>query len=146
MRINQLNTVKGRLKFFIESENLNIKGFEQRISASNGYVNSISKSIGGDKLRAINRVFPNLNIDWLLTGEGEMLLPESVGKTTKNENETMRRRFLEERVEDLEKQVVELSSENSELSQITQNLLGRVQELEKGISGQKDNKRKPSDD
>ncbi|WP_181256212.1 S24 family peptidase [Aurantibacter aestuarii] len=47
--------------------------FEQSIDASNGYINSISKSIGIDKVESILEKYPNLNIEWLLTGNGDMM-------------------------------------------------------------------------
>ena len=47
--------------------------FEQSINASNGYVNNIVKSIGVEKLRKIQEEYPQLNTEWLLYGEGDML-------------------------------------------------------------------------
>ena len=71
-------SVKERLKIYLKSVDLNISGFEKSINVTNGYVNSISKSIGIDKIEAILEKYPNLNIEWLLTGTGEMLktIPE----------------------------------------------------------------------
>ncbi|MEI6748384.1 MAG: hypothetical protein WCM93_04410 [Bacteroidota bacterium] len=69
--------VKDRLKFFISSQELTISAFESILKVSNGYVNSISKSIGIDKLALLIESYPNLNITWLLTGKGEMLLKDS---------------------------------------------------------------------
>jgi len=67
-------SVKDRLKLFISDQKLTISAFEVSILASNGYVNSISKSIGVDKFGILIEKYPNLNITWLLTGKGEMLL------------------------------------------------------------------------
>lgn len=61
-------SVKERLKKYIKDEGLSVITFEKSINVSNGYVNSISKSIGLDKLNLIIENYPNLNIDWLLTG------------------------------------------------------------------------------
>lgn len=66
-------TVKDRIKEFCKSENLSISAFEDTIRVSNGYVNSISKSIGIDKLNTILEIYPNINLEWLLTGKGKML-------------------------------------------------------------------------
>lgn len=66
-------TVKNRIKEFCKSENLSISAFEDTIRVSNGYVNSISKSIGIDKLNTILEIYPNINLEWLLTGKGKML-------------------------------------------------------------------------
>jgi phage repressor protein C with HTH and peptisase S24 domain len=69
-------SVKERIKEFIYKNNLSISEFEKSIGASNGYVNSISKSIGIDKLNSILEKYPNINIEWLLTGKGDMLREE----------------------------------------------------------------------
>lgn len=66
-------SVKDRIKIFIKSQKIKQNVFEESINASNGYINSISKSIGIDKLNAIIEKYPILNIEWLLTGKGEML-------------------------------------------------------------------------
>lgn len=66
-------SVKIRIKDFCKSQDITISAFETSIGVSNGYVNAISKSIGLDKLNAIIEKYSNLNIEWLLTGKGEML-------------------------------------------------------------------------
>lgn len=67
------NTVKERLNSFIKSQNIGQSKFEKKVGLSNGYVNNISKSIGAEKLQRILNIYPELNENWLLTGEGEML-------------------------------------------------------------------------
>lgn len=71
-------SVKTRVKEFADNQNLSISAFEKSISASNGYVNSISKSIGLDKIETILEKYPKLNIEWLLTGNGSMLKPVNI--------------------------------------------------------------------
>lgn len=71
--------VKERLKIFIKSIGKSVAEFEKSIFVSNGYVNSISKSIGIDKLNMILEKYPNLNIEWLLTGKGEMIKKSGSG-------------------------------------------------------------------
>ena len=66
-------SVKHRLKIFINNEKLTVSDFEKSINVANGYVNSISKSIGIDKIAIILEIFPKLNIEWLLIGKGKML-------------------------------------------------------------------------
>ncbi|KZS41873.1 hypothetical protein AWE51_00055 [Aquimarina aggregata] len=65
--------VKSRLKEYVSYKKLSIRQFENSINASNSYVNSISRSIGVDKLEAIVEKYPDLDLKWLLTGKGEML-------------------------------------------------------------------------
>lgn len=66
-------SVKDRIKEFTVYENISIKSFEESLDVSNGYVNSISKSIGIDKISLILEKYPNLNLEWLLAGKGEMI-------------------------------------------------------------------------
>lgn len=66
-------TVKDRIKIYCKEQNTTISAFEESIGVSNGYVNSISKSIGIDKIDAIIEKYSNINIEWLLTGRGDML-------------------------------------------------------------------------
>lgn len=65
-------TVKDRVKAFCKAENSTVSAFEANIGVANGYVNAISKSIGLDKIKIILEKYPNLNIEWLLVGNGNM--------------------------------------------------------------------------
>lgn len=65
--------VKERVFEFINSKNISIKQFEERCSLSNGYVSSMRKGFGSIKLDNVLREFPDVNRDWLIYGEGEML-------------------------------------------------------------------------
>ena len=65
-------TVKDRIKAFCKAEKTTVSAFESSIGVANGYVNAISKSIGIDKIQTILEKFPKLNIEWLLTGKGNI--------------------------------------------------------------------------
>lgn len=68
-----MQTIKDRLKKYIEVSGLSVRDFERSIGASNGYVNSIRKGVSSDFLSKIIEQYPNLSREWLLFGEGEML-------------------------------------------------------------------------
>ena len=70
-------SVKENITKFAKSQNLAISDFEKIIGVSNGYVNSISKSIGIDKIHSLLEKFPIVNIEWILTGKGKMLKTEN---------------------------------------------------------------------
>ena len=79
------NSVKNRLLQFLEYKNLSQKRFEEICGLSNGYVNNIRKSIKLDTFNGkIEPNFPELNRNWLLLGDGEML----VQNTPEEEEET----------------------------------------------------------
>ena len=61
---------------FIKYSGLSARQFDLSIGASNGYTLRMSKnraSIGSDVIENILRTYPDLNVVWLLTGEGPML-------------------------------------------------------------------------
>lgn len=82
------SAVKQRLVQFIKMMHLTQRGFEELCGMGNGYVNSIRKGIGPEKMQSIIRAFPQLNREWLLYGEGEMLKTTSTitGDITVNGN------------------------------------------------------------
>ena len=85
-----MNTVKERLKAYLSSIDISQAEFGRRIGVSGAFVTSMRKSIQPDKLEKIKDEFPNLNIDWLLTGEGEMAPnSSSLQTTTKDEDDAL---------------------------------------------------------
>jgi len=65
---NSDNTVKGRLKAYLSANNITMAEFGRRIGVSSAYITSMRKSIQPDKVERIKGEFPDLDIDWLLTG------------------------------------------------------------------------------
>ncbi|MEO7977735.1 S24 family peptidase [Flavobacterium sp.] len=84
-------SVKERIKIFIEYSNMTISAFEKSINVTNGYVNSISKSIGIDKINTILENYPNLSLEWLFTGHGSMTKPLNDVENWINEERIKRR-------------------------------------------------------
>lgn len=74
--------MKERIMEFVRYKGIPVSFFEQMCGLSNAYVKNISKGIGADKLEKILKAFPDLNREWLLTGEGEMLKHEVPAITT----------------------------------------------------------------
>lgn len=71
------NTVKERLEFFLKSKKISKTDFGKAVGVSNSFVSSMRKSLGPDKIQSIAQTYPDLNIEWLLTGEGKMLKTQS---------------------------------------------------------------------
>ena len=77
--------IKERLLIFVKSLGVSRSEFERRSCLSNGYINNIREGMGADKVENVLRAYPQLNRNWLLTGEGEMLNPTySNNKVTMN--------------------------------------------------------------
>ena len=66
-------TVKQRLIAFAKTKEKSVRAFEIKTGLTVGYVNAIRVSIQPDKIQRIASHYPDLNTEWLLTGEGEML-------------------------------------------------------------------------
>jgi len=71
--MNEKITVKERLISFISYKNIGQNRFEKESGISNGYISHLKSSIGSDVLTKIASTYNDLNIVWLLTGNGEML-------------------------------------------------------------------------
>lgn len=69
------STVKERLEIFLKSKKITKTSFGKAIGVSNSFVTSMRKSIAPDKIQSIAENWPDLNIEWLMTGEGQMLKP-----------------------------------------------------------------------
>lgn len=67
------NKLKERVCQYCEYMNIRVSQFEKKAGLSNGYFNQVSKKPSESKLDAIAKAHPNLNIDWLCTGRGDMI-------------------------------------------------------------------------
>lgn len=78
--------IKERTYQFIEFKGISVKKFEELCKLSNGYLSSMRKGYGDDKLNNVLTMFPELNREWLLYGEGEMLNPSIVQNNQNGDN------------------------------------------------------------
>lgn len=62
-----------RIKMYTEYKGITVNKFEVSSGIARGSLRYIKQSIGSEKLSGIIKAFPDLNISWLITGEGEML-------------------------------------------------------------------------
>lgn len=72
-----MESIKDRIIKFIRYRGLRVKQFENICGLSNGYINSMRKGFGREKLENVLSMFPELNRDWIVYGEGEMLKPNT---------------------------------------------------------------------
>lgn len=76
--------LKERLKEFIAYKGLTEREFCRRLGVGSAYIQSIKKSISTSKAEKLSQLFPELNIIWLISGNGEMLYKM---KVVKDEND-----------------------------------------------------------
>jgi transcriptional regulator with XRE-family HTH domain len=84
------NTLK-RIKQYLDLKGIKISVFEREIGMSNGSFASQlrnNKTIGVDKLEKILRTYTGVNIEWLLTGKGNMLKVDVLNETPAPYNKT----------------------------------------------------------
>ena len=67
------NSVKERLEAYLEYRRISKSEFGRSIGVSTSYVSAIRKSIDKEKIKKIEAIYPDLNIDWLLYGQGKMI-------------------------------------------------------------------------
>lgn len=67
-------TSKDRILDFISHLGIGQTKFEENAGISRGYLSKIKSSIGSGTLKKIMTAYPELNQNWLITGDGDMLL------------------------------------------------------------------------
>jgi len=73
MRTQVKESVKDRLIQFIKAQNITNKNVETRCSMSNAAIRNSKGGFGSEVIERILEQYPQLNRNWLLFGEGEML-------------------------------------------------------------------------
>lgn len=75
-----MNTLQDRLKQFITSLDSSVLSFENKCGMAPGTVNKMTDKSRAKTLEKIRKAFPQLNMEWLQTGAGEMLTPQQIQK------------------------------------------------------------------
>lgn len=77
MRANKddMGTIKDRCLEFLRLLDIGQNSFEKKCNISTGYISNNKGSFGSKIISRISVAYPELNTEWLLTGEGEMLKP-----------------------------------------------------------------------
>ena len=74
--------MNNRLRKFLDFQGISVRQFEAMIGSSDGKIAKFmatNSSLKSDTLSKIMEVFPQLSIEWLITGEGDMLKNPSDG-------------------------------------------------------------------
>lgn len=70
---NDFYSAKDRFLQYIEKKGITQYEFSKLTGLSNGFLKS-GKSISSENLKLLSTVFPDINLLWIITGEGDMLL------------------------------------------------------------------------
>ena len=120
-----------RVRQIIEEKGVSIRSFEQVIGASNGTISkAISRGgdIGSELVAKIVRAYPDINTEWLLTGNGAMLtsnIAQESPVTTSAE------------LTDLAIRLGEQINENKHLQEKNRGLEAKIRELERLVGYEK---------
>ena len=74
-------TMKDRIKQFVESQNITKKEFVQKTGIADSFLSNMSENIRSTSREKILRAYPKLNPEWLFYGEGNMLLDAPIEKS-----------------------------------------------------------------
>ena len=69
--------INNRIRIFLKHKKITVQNFESSIGKTNGYL-AHTKSPTAGVISEIMSIYPDMNIEWLLTGKGEMLKNNSM--------------------------------------------------------------------
>nr|DAY10928.1 MAG TPA: Transcription factor HY5 leucine zipper, TRANSCRIPTION.0A [Caudoviricetes sp.] len=115
-------TTKDRLKEFLSSQKIGRNKFEEQINISTGYMSSKAITVTSDVIEKTVSAYPDLNIEWLITGRGSMLKSESPIHESKPFDNNLAQ------IEELKSEIIALKAENKVLRELV------------GLGERKDNK------
>lgn len=72
-----MGVTRDRLKLFLDKQNISEPEFQNKTELSNAYVSTLGDAPRQSTIDKIKKAYPELNITWLLTGEGAMLLSDN---------------------------------------------------------------------
>lgn len=124
-----------RLSEYIEYKNISLNAFDKSIGASNGYIGRQIKnkaSVGGDVIEKIYRIYTDINLEWLITGQGSMLKGQPDALSLASEPGVQYGRQNEE-IRCLQEQVKEYKKELDNKQKIIENLMKTIDEQSEQI-------------
>lgn len=71
--MEEKSSSKDRLLSFLAEKKISKNKCEELCGWSRGYLSILKGDLGSEKLASLTRVFKELNLLWLITGEGEMI-------------------------------------------------------------------------
>lgn len=135
-----MQTIQDRLAAFLAELNISTQKFERMCDLGQGAAAKLSQKSYATTYARIAKAFPQLNIDWLKTGEGDMCNPApsmdinvdfkmsgrsqmAVGNITNINDAKTQIAVLQERIKALESQMAEKDARIAELTKMNNYLM-----------------------
>lgn len=105
----KLYTIRERILYFSENQNFTKRAFCKKIGVNHTYLsgNNLKSSVDVEILSNIIYNFPYLNINWIITGNGEIMRNNDNSQENEllRENRELRKEidFLRKKIENMEK-------------------------------------------
>jgi len=106
-------TIKERILIFVDYKKISVSQFEKASNLSNGYISNMRKNFSAEKLSYVLKAFPDLNRDWLIYGEGDMLISKQSNKVAPIKDDELEK--MKEELAFLRGQIASLEKQNKEL-------------------------------
>jgi hypothetical protein len=112
-----------RLREFINKQGISVRSFEQKISASDGMIRRAITNNTDIQCKWIVNIadnYPQLNLEWLLTGKGQMLKEVQPVKEEKGAETVPTQQIFEllkQRLEEKDKQITEKDKQITTLTE-----------------------------
>ena len=117
--------MKDRLKQIIDYYNITTNNFSQKIGVSEGAIRKAitqNTTLRSDTLDKISQNFADINIDWLVTGRGEMLRNTTTANNQDNDDKVSRLiTILQDTLAEKDKQIDQLLKIINRISSNTNN-------------------------
>ncbi len=89
-KVNKMTKIKERIIYFVENQGIKKIDFFNKIqvSSANFRGNAINTPLNSSSIENIIANYPQINLHWLITGKGEMLVSENKSEILKVEEPT----------------------------------------------------------
>lgn len=87
--MERTSDISKRLVEFIKTLGKPVSVFETELGLSNGFVNKTNEKMQKKTRMMIQQAYPQLNLDWVFSGEGEMLRSGYAKNTPNGENHSL---------------------------------------------------------
>ena len=118
--MEKLDTVKERLLEYLKANRITQAEFGRMMGVSTAYVSTMRESLSLDMQKKVKAAFPDLNMQWLLFGEGDMII-----KGTSNNTQNGQNTYINGSTSALEKAIDEIA-EQRKLTAASQSQVDRL--------------------